>query len=565
MLNNQQRREILNAAKATGHQGSVLDLFAQAEAGVDVPTLLYAEQDAKRQMEAQQMQVARTQQEQQVGLREEHARGNTGASMAFPDVAPNASFNTEGMKVPINISKFDQQGHLVQSFKDVPPGVQNLPTGPGRGTVIETPAYKYGGYKQKFRKGGPEESMLLRKTPTILPARLSFKPDTYSVKPSISFNPGISTNVRGASVHNIPVGSSNVKANIGGNIPQTIMTPGGAITIPGSITGGVGNIPIGSGGKTLSVGGRYTLGDQPGSIGGSLRIPIRKTGGPRKYQNAGFNIDDNVNWKGPGTYTNPYGTVDLQEGQFLSQSISGFPLYRDLITGKTTASPSHGYYARAYEDGQPAVGYHPGVPFGLGEAEVVAKKGKYSEAQQAKMRELMANNPDLTDDQIRAQVGAPQGQSIFDKTMSGLDSIEGAVGKTGGGILGQYDPTDPGMKALQDKMNEGRKNVAIGLSPLLIPITAGTVGPMIGGSMAGTTTTGLGTSGLLPFAARTTLQAPRYFGNKFLTHTGQAITGVEGGFGSVLGGLRSGQMTTQGLTQLSNLQRGKSFLRSLYY
>ena len=140
MLNNQQRREILDAAKATGHQGSVLDLFAQAESGMPIVDMLYAEQDAKRQMEAQQMQVAKTQQEQQVGLREEHARGNTGASMAFPDVAPNASFNTEGMKVPINISKFDQQGHLVQSFKDVPPGVQNLPTGPGRGTVIETPA-----------------------------------------------------------------------------------------------------------------------------------------------------------------------------------------------------------------------------------------------------------------------------------------------------------------------------------------------------------------------------------------------------------------------------------------
>ena len=61
------------------------------------------------------------------------------------------------------------------------------------------------------------------------------------------------------------------------------------------------------------------------------------------------------------------------------------------------------------------------------------------------------------------------------------------------------------------------------------------------------------------------MQAPRYFGNKFLTHTGQAITGVEGGFGSVLGGLRSGQMTTQGLTQLSNYQRGKSLLHSLYY
>lgn len=58
------------------------------------------------------------------------------------------------MKVPINISKFDEQGHLVQSFENVPPGVQDLPTGPARGTVVETPAYKYGGYKKNINQLG---------------------------------------------------------------------------------------------------------------------------------------------------------------------------------------------------------------------------------------------------------------------------------------------------------------------------------------------------------------------------------------------------------------------------
>ena len=147
MLSNQQRREILDAAKSTGHQGSVVDLFAQASSGIPVVEMLLQEQGAQGQ--ASEMQVAQTQEEQQVGLREQHAMGNTQASMTFPDVAPNTSFSTEGMKVPINISKFNEQGHLVQSFKDVPPGVQDLPTGPSRGTVIETPAYKYGGYRQK--------------------------------------------------------------------------------------------------------------------------------------------------------------------------------------------------------------------------------------------------------------------------------------------------------------------------------------------------------------------------------------------------------------------------------
>lgn len=133
MLDNKKRREILEAARAADYQGSVLDLFEAARQGQDVSQII------------QPMQVAQTPQEQQVGLRQEHAQGNTGASMAFPNVPPNTSFNTKGMKAPINISKFDEQGHLVQSFKNVPPGIENLPTGPGKGTVIETPAYKKGG------------------------------------------------------------------------------------------------------------------------------------------------------------------------------------------------------------------------------------------------------------------------------------------------------------------------------------------------------------------------------------------------------------------------------------
>jgi len=155
MLNNQTRRQILSEARQTGFQGSVLDLFQLAEQGADVSGMLQSEAQAKQQQ--QQMQVAQTAKEQEVGLREEHARGNTGASMAFPNVAPNQAFNTEGMKVPINISKVDEQGHLVQSFNNVPPGIKNLPTGPKRGTVIETPAYKnggYKGYKQKYQNAG---------------------------------------------------------------------------------------------------------------------------------------------------------------------------------------------------------------------------------------------------------------------------------------------------------------------------------------------------------------------------------------------------------------------------
>ena len=137
------RREILDMARSTGFEGSILDLYQMANQGANVPALLQAEAQAKQE----NMLVAQTPQEQQVGLREQQAMGNIGASMVFPDVPANTSFNTEGMRVPINITKVDDQGHLVQSYQNVPPGIKDLPTGPKRGTVIETPAYQDGGFK----------------------------------------------------------------------------------------------------------------------------------------------------------------------------------------------------------------------------------------------------------------------------------------------------------------------------------------------------------------------------------------------------------------------------------
>ena len=141
MLTNETRRNILDRVKASGYPGGVSEAFRAAEQGVDV-----VDQFVQQQQQEQEMQVAQTQQEQENGLRGEHAAGNTQASMAFPDVEPNQSFNTVGMEAPIDIQKIDNQGHLVESYKNVPPGIQNLPTGPSEGTVIESPAaYQKGG------------------------------------------------------------------------------------------------------------------------------------------------------------------------------------------------------------------------------------------------------------------------------------------------------------------------------------------------------------------------------------------------------------------------------------
>ena len=60
------------------------------------------------------------------------------------------------MKAPINIDKYSQDGHLIESHKSVPPGISNIPTGPYHGDIIETPAdgYQTGGFVDRKQTGG---------------------------------------------------------------------------------------------------------------------------------------------------------------------------------------------------------------------------------------------------------------------------------------------------------------------------------------------------------------------------------------------------------------------------
>ena len=164
MLTNETRRELLNRAKASGFPGSITDVFQAADQGIDL-----IEQHQMQQQQEQEMQVANTPQQQETGLREQHAMGNTQASMAFPDVQPNQSFNTIGMKAPIDIQKIDDQGHLVESYKNVPPGIQDLPTGPSEGTIIESPAaYQKGGFNfNKTNDYSPEAVEQRRKNQNV--------------------------------------------------------------------------------------------------------------------------------------------------------------------------------------------------------------------------------------------------------------------------------------------------------------------------------------------------------------------------------------------------------------
>ena len=151
MPSNQTRRHLLDRIKTSNFPGSIIEVFEAADQGIDLISEYEQQQQKEQSLQQQQqsMQVANTPEEQRIGLREEHARGNTQASMAFPNVQPGQSFNTVGMKAPIDIQKIDKQGHLVESYKGVPPGIQDLPTGPYEGTIIESPSgYQKGGVKK---------------------------------------------------------------------------------------------------------------------------------------------------------------------------------------------------------------------------------------------------------------------------------------------------------------------------------------------------------------------------------------------------------------------------------
>lgn len=146
MLDNATRRQLLNRHKASGFPGSIIDVYNAYNQGID----LISQFEMSNQP---QMQVANTPQQQQEGLRPFHQQGQTNQSMVFPNVPPNTNFNTVGMKAPINIKKIDNQGNLVKSYENVPPGIQSLPTGPVGGTVIETPANMQSGGVRKYQAG----------------------------------------------------------------------------------------------------------------------------------------------------------------------------------------------------------------------------------------------------------------------------------------------------------------------------------------------------------------------------------------------------------------------------
>jgi len=127
-LDHAQQMDILKNATKEGYRGSYTELWTAADP------------------EAQQenVEVAESPQEQEQGLGGRSPEQLPDA-MVFPE--SQGDFNTSDMQAPIDIEKYGPQGDLVQSYKSVPPGVDNLPMGDDIGTVIERPAeYKLGGF-----------------------------------------------------------------------------------------------------------------------------------------------------------------------------------------------------------------------------------------------------------------------------------------------------------------------------------------------------------------------------------------------------------------------------------
>lgn len=96
-----------------------------------------------------QMAEANTPAEKNQGLI--GSNGNT--AMTFNNSV--GAFTTKNMSHNLNITKQDTDGNIVQSYRAVPPGIDNLPMGSKVGKVIETPAiYKQPSINDWYTKKG---------------------------------------------------------------------------------------------------------------------------------------------------------------------------------------------------------------------------------------------------------------------------------------------------------------------------------------------------------------------------------------------------------------------------
>ena len=167
----------------------------------------------------------------------------------------------------------------------------------------------------------------------------------------------------------------------------------------------------------------------------------------------------------------PHTHTSTGEAQYLTQSIEGFPLYRE--DGELTANPQTSFYTKTDQ-----TGYYPGQPISLigGTTLEFADDSPYTRFQQKMAKRLLSEGfteeqifDDPSSDVYIGKAGERKSsRSFFEK----LDSIEGAVDRLGGGMFDEdlnYEvpyASDEDREAfkqgVRDAMNTAGKAMAIG-------------------------------------------------------------------------------------------------------
>ena len=149
MLDNQKRREILEKAKSTGYEGSVLDLYQAANQGADVSKLLDEEAEAKSKAQTEQRDMQQDQNQAQ------QLQNQAQSTQPQESIAPPPKLN-----VDMNPTQMGSQAHLVQSGNPTDVGMAPTGTGAKSAAEISSIPYRDGGYVQKFIEGGYSEEEL---------------------------------------------------------------------------------------------------------------------------------------------------------------------------------------------------------------------------------------------------------------------------------------------------------------------------------------------------------------------------------------------------------------------
>lgn len=157
-MTNQERRQLLERFRASGMEGSILDVYKAHEQGIDL-----IEEHQRAQQQNQPVPIKQPNDLREFYQMSERA-GDLGRQATLKSVPPNTPINTNGAVKPMNIRVSDPEtGHLIESYDKVPPGISDISTGSYTGDVLIEPTnYRDGGEKKPAPRKGARDNMPLR-------------------------------------------------------------------------------------------------------------------------------------------------------------------------------------------------------------------------------------------------------------------------------------------------------------------------------------------------------------------------------------------------------------------